>query len=371
MKKKIVIAGLGETGLLTAVNLSHHKDYELIGITPKPCLLSGQELGIRITQPEVWKQNYVTEFSQYKKLSNVTIKQALVTAINPVDKTLTLQDEQGAEYSLDYDVLVIASGVSNGFWRYVNFDTREAMHGNIDNHYEQLKGAQHIAVVGGGPAGVSAAYNLKIHYPEKNIELFFSRDMPLPGYHPNVREDVLEKLKQAGVALYAGYRAELPEGFKGEELTSAAIEWSTGQAPVQADIVLWAIGSAKPNSSYLPAEMLDEKGFVKVSQHLQVQGYDNIFAVGDIAASDEFKSSARNWGFQLLGKNIHAYLSNKPLHTYKPTQYRWGSIIGVQHNGIEVYNPKGGKFRFPKWSINTILFPLFVRKMIYKGVTKK
>ena len=63
MKKRVVIAGFGDTGLLVAINLG--KDFDIVGISPKPCLVSGQELGMRLTQPKAWKKDYLMPFSRY------------------------------------------------------------------------------------------------------------------------------------------------------------------------------------------------------------------------------------------------------------------------------------------------------------------
>jgi hypothetical protein len=58
MKKHVVIAGLGDTGLLVALHL--YPEFEVIGITPKPCLVSGQELGTRLARPDEWRKYYLT-----------------------------------------------------------------------------------------------------------------------------------------------------------------------------------------------------------------------------------------------------------------------------------------------------------------------
>jgi hypothetical protein len=55
---------------------------------------------------------------------------------------------------------------------------------------------------------------------------------------------------------------------------------------------------------------------------------------------------------------------------YQAPHYRWGSILGVQNDGLRVYQTDGTKFRFPSWSIRTILLPLLVRKNIYQGMRK-
>lgn len=43
-KKKVVIAGFGDTGLLAATRLAG-QGFDVVGITPKPCHHSQQELG--------------------------------------------------------------------------------------------------------------------------------------------------------------------------------------------------------------------------------------------------------------------------------------------------------------------------------------
>jgi hypothetical protein len=55
---------------------------------------------------------------------------------------------------------------------------------------------------------------------------------------------------------------------------------------------------------------------------------------------------------------------------YESPRYRWGSIFGVQDDGLRVFQPEGSSFRFPNWTIRTLLFPLAVRTMIYKGIHK-
>ena len=107
MKKRVVIAGFGDTGLLVAVNLG--KDFDILGISPKPCLVSGQELGMRLTQPQVWKQDYLMPFQRYKKLDVVRTLQGVVTAIDPDHSYVTVKLHDETERQEHYDALVISS----------------------------------------------------------------------------------------------------------------------------------------------------------------------------------------------------------------------------------------------------------------------
>ncbi len=370
MKKRVVVVGFGDTGMLVAINLGNNVD--IIGISPKPCLVSGQELGLRLTQTDSWKRDYLVPFRRYKKLDHVIIHQGLVNAIDTNKQCVVFSDANGQTRQQDYDILVLSPGVTNGFWRQSNIEDLATINQNIELKASQLDDANTITIVGGGATGVSVANNLARQSPDKKVHLFYSADQPLPGYHPKVRDSIERQLNRAGVIMHANHRAIIPAGFNCDEITNTAVEWATGQAAFQADINVWAIGKMKPNNDGIPVEMLNDNGFIKADEFLRVPGHDNIFTVGDIAASDPNRSSARNWGYRIVAQNIQAYLSGRPeqLKKYQAPRYRWGSILGVQNDGLLIHQADGSKFRFPRWSIRTILFPLLVRKMIYRGMRK-
>ena len=373
MKQRIVIAGFGDTGLLVAIHLSKH--FDILGVSPKPCLVSGQELGLRLTQPEAWKRDYLMPYQRYRNLDGVRTVQGLISAIDSDHCTVTVTLADGSEAVEPYDALVIASGVTNGFWRDNTLADLSTINSQIDDASQQLLAANSTAIIGGGATGVSVAANLAAQQPAKDVHYFFSQQQPLPGYHPRARTQVTQHLKDVGVQLHPQHRAKLPPGFNGERLTTEPVSWSSGQADFQAEVTLWALGKVAPNNRFIPADMLNEEGFVRADEFLRVPGYQTVFTVGDIAATDPNRSSARNWGYRLLGQNIRASLQGHPerMKPYTAPENRWGSIYGVQgsqskDSGLRVFQPDGGSFRFPRWSVHSLLFPLAVRKMIYKGV---
>jgi hypothetical protein len=137
---------------------------------------------------------------------------------------------------------------------------------------------------------------------------------------------------------------------------------------VSADAVLWAIGRVRPNTDWLPRELLDEHGFVRVTPELRVPDHRGLFAVGDVAATDLLRSSARNRADGLLAHNVRAEFADRPLRAYRAPKRRWGSVLGPQPDGLEVFAPNGRAFRFPAWSFDRVLMPLIVRWGIYRGV---
>ncbi|MEM7139167.1 MAG: FAD-dependent oxidoreductase [Myxococcota bacterium] len=370
MPQRVVIAGLGDTGLLAAIHLGEGLD--VVGITTKPCLVSGQELGTRLTRPEIWKRDYLMAFGRYRKLDDVRIVQGFIEALDPKRQQVRVRLPNGDEHVEHYDVVVISSGVTNGFWRTAAVEDEAGIEGKIRSTSQEIAQARSLAVIGGGATGVSVASNVKEAYPDKSVHLFFSEALPLPGYHPKVRDRVERHLRRVGVATHPAHRAVIPEGFACDRLTTDAIQWSTGQPPFEGSLTLWAVGQVRPNNGFVPEDMLDERGFVRTDEHLRVPGYDNVFAVGDIAASDPHRSSARNWGYRLVAHNVRAALKGQPetMKRFKAPRYRWGSILGVQPDGLRVFQPNGNSFRFPEWAVRRLLFPIAVGRVIYRGIRR-
>ncbi len=189
---------------------------------------------------------------------------------------------------------------------------------------------------------MSSAYNLATRRADLDVHLFYGQDEPLPGYHPKTRRRLARELAEVGVHLHPGHRASIAEGARTDRLTTDAVEWTTGQDDFEADLVLWSIGDVRPNSSFLPEEMLDEHGFVKVDEHLRVPGHRDVFAVGDVAASDPARSSARNFGYRVVVRNVRAAArGSTKLASFTPPKYRWGSIVGLQDDGMVIHQPNG------------------------------
>jgi hypothetical protein len=50
------------------------------------------------------------------------------------------------------------------------------------------------------------------------------------------------------------------------------------------------------------------------------------------------------------------------------TSHRWGSILGVQPDGLRVFDSRGRSFRMPRWFVDRVLFPLVLRRGISRGI---
>lgn len=365
-RKRVIVAGLGDAGVLAAIRLSRHAD--VVGISAKPALVSGQELGVRLARPHDWARDYWIPFDRFRRLDGVRTVQATLTGVDLAAQTVSGRSEDGADITEGYDALVISTGVSNGFWRQPTLQSAAEIGAGLRAAHDKLAAAKSVAVVGGGAAAVSSALNMATTWPDKRIDLYFPGESALAGHHPRIWQRLRRRLTELGVGLHPGHRAVLTEGFAGEELTGEPVHWSTGQPPAEADAVLWAIGRVRPNTDWLPAELLDERGFVRVTPELRVPGHRGVFAVGDVAATDPLRSSARNRGDALVARNVLADFAGRPLRPYRAPARRWGSLVGIQPNGLEVFLPTGHAFRFPSWSVERVVMPWIVRWGMYRGV---
>ena len=365
-RKRIVVAGLGDVGILAAIRLAPHTD--VVGISVKPALVSGQELGVRLSRPDDWARDYWIPFDKFRRLDRVRTVQATLTGVDLAARTVFGLGEDGTTIAEEYDTLVISTGVSNGFWRRPTLQSAAEISTDLRAAHRRLAGADSVIVVGGGAAAVSSAVNIATTWPDKRIDLYFPGERALGGYHPRTWNRIQGRLTDLGVGLHPGHRAVVANGSAGDEITGEPVHWSTGQPPASAEAVLWAIGQTQPNTDWLPPELLDQHGFVHVTPELKVPGHEGVYAVGDVAASDPLRSSARNRGDALVAHNIRAEFADRRMRTYRTPGRRWGSLVGIQSNGLEVFLPTGQAFRLPSWSVKRLVMPYVVRWGMYRGV---
>src|ERR1700746_2639401 len=106
-RKRVVVAGLGDAGVLAALRLSRHTD--VVGISTKPALVSGQELGVRLSRPEDWARDYWIPFDRFRGLDRVRTFQATLTGLALAARTVLGRREDGATIAEEYDALVIST----------------------------------------------------------------------------------------------------------------------------------------------------------------------------------------------------------------------------------------------------------------------
>ena len=167
----MVIAGLGDSGLLTAIRLARFAD--VVGISAKPSLVSGQELGVRLTRPADWARDYLVPFDRYRAMDRVRRVQAELTRVDLAARVVYALRPDGSEVAEPYDALVISTGVRNGFWRRAGMQSPAEIRAEITADHDRLASAGSVVVVGGGAAAVGAAANIAARWNSKRVDLYF------------------------------------------------------------------------------------------------------------------------------------------------------------------------------------------------------
>ncbi|MGZ8179502.1 FAD-dependent oxidoreductase [Williamsia sp. SKLECPSW1] len=362
----VLVAGMGDVGVLTAMHLARHVD--VVGVGPTPGLVSGQELGLRLSDPARWADDYWVDYGRYRRLDAVEIVQGTVDGIDPEAQTATVTTADGRSTDRSWDALVVATGVTNGFWRSPAVVDAAAVADGLRTHHDAIARARRVAVVGGGAAAVAAAAGIAARIPGAQVDLYFPRDRPLAQHHPRTWRRVRRRLERLGVEMHPGHRARTPADVEVRGVGAGVIAWQTGQPDVAADAIVWAIGRAVPHTAWLPDAVLDGDGFVRVDETLRVPGLPHTFAVGDVAASDPLRGSARNRADRLVARNVLADLAGGSPKRYRPRSTRWGSVLGPQDDGLEVFTPNGLPFPIPRPVYDRVLRPWIVDRGIYGGI---
>ena len=365
--KRVVVLGLGDTGLLVALGLGAR--FDVTALTPRPFFLSAQNAGGRLASPATWERIGKIAPGRFRRLDPVTVVQGLAERVDLDARRVAFRAADGSEGSLSYDALVIATGADNGFWRRTILEGSEDEAARRAAERARVEAAERIAIVGGGGSGVSLAASLAERYPRTRVRLFHGGDRLLPAHHARVASKAKAHLEGLGVDVRVGHRAVVPEGGATERMGRGPIHWSTGQAPEEADLVLWALGRARPNSRFLPGQVLDAQGFVPVRATLQLPEHDEVFCVGDLAATDPLRSSARNGGTSVVVANVTRVLrGRRPRRSYHAPPHRWGELVTSPRNGMLLFTPGGRRVRLANWFLRPVILDFVLFRLIYGGV---
>jgi hypothetical protein len=79
-KPTVIVAGLGDTGALIATRLA--RTCNVVGISTRPALVSGQELGTRLIDLPRWRRTYLIPYRRFRKLDSVDVIHGRISSVD-------------------------------------------------------------------------------------------------------------------------------------------------------------------------------------------------------------------------------------------------------------------------------------------------
>ncbi|WP_185289434.1 NAD(P)/FAD-dependent oxidoreductase [Chryseobacterium lactis] len=330
-REKIIIIGGGFAGLQLAKTLNN-KNKKVI-VLDRMNHHMFQPLFYQVASGRIEPSNISFPFRKiFQQSRNTQFRMTDVQEIDPVNNKV-ITDE--AEFT--YDKLIIATGCKTNFFGNKELEgkafgmknTQEAI--SIRNHvlmtFEKLiieksrsdDGNWNIVIVGSGPTGVELAGAfaemkkdiLPRDYPYMNFDhlkiiLVSSTEKPLAVMSKEAQDKSEKYLKDLGVTFMSG---EVVTEYDGDK-----VHLKSGKE-IPSNNVIWAAGVTGNVIDGFPEDKLVRNRYI-VDRYNKIKGYDNIYAIGDIAYMETPKypqghpqvanvaiNQAKNLGKNLLKKN--------------------------------------------------------------------
>ena len=298
---KVVIIGAGFGGLRLARNLNNKAGFEVM-LIDKFNYHQFQPLFYQVATAGLDASNISFPLRKvFQKSKNVRIRLAELKEVIPVANKIITDAEE-----IEYDVLVLATGADTNFFGNTEVaenvfpmkSTVEALqlryrllqnfeHALTVTDATELQRLMNIVVVGGGPTGVEVSgalaemkkYILPKEYPEldfsnMNIYLLEGSGKTLGAMSDKSAAQSQQYLEKLGVKVMTNTLVKNYNGLDvllndGSLISSGTVIWAAGikgNIPVGIDNTLIARGNR-----------------IKIDRHCRVHGYDNIYAIGDLA----------------------------------------------------------------------------------------
>ena len=374
---RVVIVGGGFAGLALAEKLKH-KEVQVV-LFDKNNFHQFQPLLYQVATSALEPDSIVFPFrKQFNGYKNVVFRLAEVEEIQ--SSSSVVKTNKGSIY---YDYLVLATGTTTNFF---GMDTveenslgmkdirdslniRHMMLQNLEQAAitcddEERDALTNFVIVGGGPAGVEMAgalaefckYILPKDYPEypssiMNIYLVEAAGELLGTMSDKASSKTLKYLKSLNVKVLFN---EVVTNYDG-----TIVSTKSGKT-ILAKNLIWTAGVKGQFPNGIDKKYVVKGNRLKTDSFLMVEGYKNIFAIGDIAAvitkntpkgHPQVAQTAIQQG-KYLGTSILNIIKDKPI---KPFEYHdKGSLatVGKRKAVADLGKFKfGGYFAWLLWSI--------------------
>lgn len=388
MRDKIIVIGGGFAGLQFARSLSGRENQKVIMID-KVNHHMFQPLFYQVACGRIEPSNISFPFRKiFQKSRNVQFRMTDVEAIIPEENKIITADG-----SFSYDKLVIATGCKTNFFGNEKMqrlafgmkNTQEAI--SIRNHvlltFEKLiiekkrsdDGNWNIVIVGSGPTGVELAGAfaemkkevLPRDYPHMNFDdlriiLVSATSKPLNVMSTEAQNKSEEYLKQLGVEFL---NDEIVTDYDGDKV------YLKSGSSIPSNNVIWAAGVTGNIIKGIEEDKIVRNRYV-VDRFNKIKGYNNIFAIGDIAYMETPKYPAGHPQLANVainqGKNLAKNILKKSESDWVEYEYKdQGSMatIGKHRAVVDLPNWKfQGIFAWYFWMFLHLMLILSVRNKL-------
>lgn len=298
-KKRVVIVGGGFGGLQLANKLKD-SDYQVV-LVDKNNYHQFLPLIYQVASGGMEPSSIAFPFRNVYKNRKKDFFFRLAKARAVVPELDVLQTSIG---KIEYDYLIFAAGTVSNFFGNKNIEEaampmkniseamglRNALLGNFERAItcateEERRELLNVVIVGGGATGIEIAgalsemrrYVIPKDYPEikpedLKIYLVEAADRLLQGMTPKSSEDSAKSLQEMGV--------EVILGKKVADYTSRKVMFENGEA-IPTRTLIWTSGVTAVRIGNMDPKVIGRGGRIVVDEFNRVQGYDNIFAIGD------------------------------------------------------------------------------------------
>jgi NADH dehydrogenase len=304
---KVVILGGGFGGLKLARKLSRKKGFD-ITLIDRFNFHQFQPLFYQVATAGLDASNISFPLRKaFHKERNIHFRMAEVKAIDPSqNKVITIQD------TFFYDVLVLATGADTNFFGNAELlentcpmkSTVQALHikyrllKNIEDALfskdeKELESLMTVVVVGGGPTGVEMSgaiadmrrFVLPKDYPEldfSKMKIYLLEGSPktLGAMSAKSSYDSLEYLKKLNVIVMT---ETVVKSYDGKTVTM-----QNGNT-ITSSLVIWAAGIKGNVPEGIDKNLIVKGNRIKVDRYNKVTGFENIYAIGDVALMETEK----------------------------------------------------------------------------------
>jgi NADH dehydrogenase FAD-containing subunit len=235
---------------------------------------------------------------------------------------------------------VIATGSSYAFSGKVAEIERSKSIDLYNNLREKIEKSQQILIIGGGAVGAELAAEIATDFPGKEITLVHNQTTLI---QPNIYQEKCyarsqEHLEKLNVKIIFNDRIEIPNHqhlnyIEGKQTYTT----QRSKTNITADLAFICTGAHVNNKSVLNSPLKSKinlrTGRILVNNYLQVDGFENIFAIGDISDKEaKFGYFAGEQG-EYVAKLISLIQRNKPYPKEYQIHANPAMFLSIGRNG--------------------------------------